>query len=106
MRTKAAENETVIRKPNVFTKRLTARKDIANASDRLDGFLAAVFVHFVSQTTDEHINEIGLRVEAVIPDMFQNHGLRHDASGIAHQILEQGELARLQLNLFSRSCHL
>src|ERR1019366_8529253 len=40
----------------------------------------------------------GLRVEAVIPDLLEDLRLAHGMAGVAKQELEEGELARLQLD--------
>ena len=43
-----------------------------------------------------HVDHVGLRVEMIVPDVFQKHGPGDDLAGMFHQILEQTELARLQ----------
>ena len=37
----------------------------------------------------EHINDIGLRIEAVIPNVFEDHRFGDGAGGVAHEIFEQ-----------------
>src|SRR3984957_19079660 len=46
-----------------------------------------------------HVDHVGLRVEMIIPDVLQQHGAGHDLAGMPHQIFEQAEFARLQLQL-------
>ena len=60
--------------------------------------IARSLIHLAAQAVHEHIHDIGLRIEAVVEDVFQNHGLGDRAIGVAHQVFEQGELARLQLD--------
>ena len=46
------------------------------------------------------------RVEGVVVDVGEDHGLRDDAPGVAHQVLEQRELPRPQLDLPAGPAHL
>src|SRR5262249_44967703 len=52
-----------------------------------------------------HINNIGLRIEMIIPDIFQKHGARHHLARVLHQVFQQAELARLQRQLFLAARH-
>src|SRR4029079_9904441 len=54
------------------------------------------FVDLGAQPRNMHINDVGLRIEMIIPDILEKHGASHDLSGMLHQIFEQPELARLQ----------
>ena len=51
-------------------------------------------VDLLAQPEHEHVDDVGLRIEAVIPDVRQDHRLRHHPAGVAHQVFEQRELAR------------
>jgi len=44
-----------------------------------------------------HVDHVGLRIEVIIPDIFQKHGAGHHLSGMLHEIFQQPELARLQV---------
>jgi hypothetical protein len=46
-----------------------------------------------------HVDHVGLRIEMIIPNVLQQHGAGHDLAGMPHQIFEQAEFARLQLQL-------
>ena len=54
----------------------------------------------------QHIHHIGLRIETVIKNVFQDHGFGHRPAGVAHEVLEQRELARLQLDGLAAPPHL
>ena len=56
-------------------------------------------VDLLAQPEHEHVDDVGARVEAVIPDVRQDHRLRHHPAGIAHQVFEQRELARTELDV-------
>ena len=44
------------------------------------------------------VNYIGLRIEMIIPYMFQQHGASDHLARVFHQKLQQSELAGLQHN--------
>ena len=52
-----------------------------------------------AQARDVDVDDVGLRVEMIIPDVLEQHGARHHLAGVLHQIFEQAELARLQRQL-------
>src|SRR5258708_913544 len=79
--------------------RLRYFKNISNSSNRVDHFLREIFVDFVSEPADQHVDDIRLRVEIIVPDVFQNHSLGNHSSGVAQQILKQCEFARLKIYL-------
>ena len=56
--------------------------------------LLEALVHLLAQPVHEHVHDVRPRVEAVVPHVRQDHRLRDDAAGVAHQVLEQRELAR------------
>ena len=59
--------------------------------------LQGTAIDLLPQARDMHVDDIGLRIEVIVPDRFEQHGPRHHLPGMAHQVLEQAELARLQL---------
>jgi hypothetical protein len=58
------------------------------------------------KAVNEHIHYIRLRVEAVIKNMFEDHGLCDRAIGMAHQILKQRELPWLKFDAPAAAAHL
>ena len=57
-----------------------------------------VFVDFAAQARDVDVNDVGLRVKVVFPHFFEEHGAGDDLAGVAHQVFEQAEFARLQVD--------
>ena len=55
-----------------------------------------------AQPRDMHVDDIGLRIEMIVPDVLEQHGARHHLAGMSHQIFEQAEFARLQIDLAGR----
>src|SRR3954464_8975328 len=72
-------------------------EDIADASHGVQQLLLERAIELFAQPADEHVDDVGLRVEVVFPHVRQDHRLRHDLAGVAHQIFEQHELARPQI---------
>lgn len=54
-----------------------------------------VTIDFAPQATDLHVINVGLRVEAVVPHVFQQHGAGDCVVGIQHEIRQQPELTWL-----------
>src|SRR3569623_1652220 len=63
-------------------------------------------VQLRAQPADMRLDEVGLGVEMEIPHPLEQHGAGDDAPGIAHQLLEQGEFAQLQLDALPGAAHL
>ena len=48
-----------------------------------------------------NVNDIGLRIEMIIPHVFKQHCPRDDLARMFHQIFEQAEFPRLQRNVLA-----
>src|SRR2546423_3031149 len=82
----------------------SAADDITHASHRMEQLLVEAPIDLLAQAAHEHVDDVGLGIEAVIPHVRQDHRLRDDLAHIAHQILEQRELARPQVDDDVSSC--
>src|SRR3954452_17102497 len=69
-------------------------EDISHAADRMQQPLLERPVDFFAQAADQHVDDVGLRIEVVLPDVRQDHRLRDHLAGVAHQIFEEREFAR------------
>src|SRR5581483_394442 len=96
---KIAAYQRFSRKLTLRPKRSSRFEDITDAADGVEHFPA--LVDFVTETVDEDVHHVGLGVEAVVPDVFEDHGFGDHAAGVAHEVFEEGELARLQFDLFA-----
>jgi hypothetical protein len=47
-------------------------EDVADAPNRVETFRVPAAVEFATQAAHENIDYMGLRIEVVVPDMFQN----------------------------------
>src|SRR4051812_14115924 len=97
--TKTIAYHSARRKPRVWRSRSRHLENIANASNRVDHPGLEALVDLLAKPEHEHVHDIRTRIEAVIPDVRQDHRLRHHPAGISHQIFEQRELARAQLDV-------
>src|SRR3546814_2983091 len=61
---------------------------ISGAPDGMDIFLSIVRVDLFPDSADILIDDIGMRIEIIIPDRFQNHRTGHHSSLVPHQIFE------------------
>src|SRR3954471_16488707 len=93
--------QRAIRRPNVRDdsgrRSLSTSKDITDAPHGVQQLPLERSIDFFAQPADQHIHNIRLRIEAVVPHVRQDHRLRHDAARISHQVFEQCELARPQV---------
>src|SRR5215210_9078131 len=59
-----------------------------------------------SEARDVDIDDVGLRVEVVVPYVFKQHGAGHDLTGMLHEIFKQAKLTGLQDNGLAGARHL
>ena len=77
----------------------TLANHVPGAANSVDERTVEALVDLRSQARDMHVNNVGLRVEVIVPDMLEQHGAGHHLAGVLHQELEQAELARLKHDL-------
>src|SRR5262245_4155613 len=102
LRMKMPEYQRINLKVKVLRARLRFLKHITDPSDGVDHFPGEVFVHLVPQPADKNVHDVRLWVEAVVPHALQDHGLGDYLPGVAHQVFEQREFARLQVEFLTR----
>ena len=64
-------------------------------------FGSRIGIDFLAQIIDIHVNDIGRRVEGIIPHLFRNHGAGQHPPRVPHKVVEEGELSRRQCDLGS-----
>src|SRR5690348_18073518 len=74
---------------------------ISLAAQCLDQGPVAGTVDLLAQARNVDVDHIGLRFELVAPDMGEQHGAGHRPSGVAHHVFENGEFARVQVDVAS-----
>ncbi len=75
-------------------------EDIADAAECVDEFEVEVAVDLGSQAADHDIDDIGLGVEAIVPDVFEDESFGYGAAGVAHEVFQELELTGLELDFF------
>ena len=55
-------------------------------------------VDFAAQPADVTLDEVRMRVEMQIPDLLEKHRAGHHSLCMAHQVFEQAQLTRLQID--------
>ena len=73
-------------------------KDIADPANGVNHFSFELMVDFAPQTVYQHIDNVCLRIEMIIPHMLHDHRFRNNVPCIAHQVLEERKLPRLQFD--------
>src|SRR5215470_13670952 len=66
-------------------------KDISDPADCLNHFLIKRIIHFSTQTSHHHINDVCPSVEINIPNLFYNRRSRNDVASRGSQVKEKGE---------------
>src|SRR5262245_48623519 len=77
------------------SSRLGAQR-VADATNRLEQTRLSLRIDLPPQVADVDVDDVALRVEVHAPHVLGDHGAAQDASGVAHEVLEQGMLARGQ----------
>ena len=81
-------------------------KDIADTPYRRDHLLLKASVDLRTKSADKYIDDVGLGVKTVLPDMFQNHGFGHHLAGVSHEIFQKGKFTRLKIDAALSAKHL
>src|SRR6476469_4788676 len=83
----------------------SATEHVPDAADRVQQLLLERTIDLLAQAAHEHVDDVGLGIEVVLPHVRQNHRLRNDSSGVAHQVLEQRELAGTKVDCDAATGH-
>src|ERR1700743_2442350 len=92
--TKTAEMVSVHRKVVVRMKSGRRTEHEPCTADTVDHGRFAGLVHLAPQAAHMNVDQVGARIETVMPDFLEQHGARHDLPGMTHQIFQQLKLAR------------
>ena len=64
----------------------------------MNPFFGKSLVDFISQPGNAGFDHVGHGVEMVVPDMLHDHGLGDYPVGVAHEVLQERKLERLQFD--------
>src|SRR3954452_7349256 len=68
---------------------------VSGAANGVEERVGVALIDLAAQPRHVHVDDVGLGVEVIVPDVFEQHGTGHHLAGVLHQIFEQAELARL-----------
>src|SRR5262245_8157157 len=79
---------------------------IPGSAHGMQQLLGKALVDLAPEPRDVHVDDVGLRVEVVVPHVLEQHGERDHLAGVLHEVLEQPELAWLQQDRLAGARHL
>ena len=91
--TNSVAYHSAMRRPNALRT-----EHVTHAADRVNELLFEWAIDLLAQPADQHVDDVGLGIEVLLPDMREDHRLRHDAACVAHQVFEERKLARPELD--------
>src|SRR5579883_2061325 len=62
-------------------------------------------VDLLPEAADMDVDDVGLRIEMIVPDIFEQHRPRHHLTGAAHKEFEQAKLAWQKVDLLPAALH-
>src|SRR3954471_18929570 len=86
--------------------RRSSTQHVPRAADRVQQSRLAAPLELAAQVGDEHLDRVRLRERVVAPDLVEQALARDDDPLVAHEVLEQLELALGQLDLALAAAHL
>src|SRR5205807_3870405 len=90
-----SSKRTIVRRPQTVT----------GASHGVQQGAVEIPIDLLAQPADVNVDDVGLRVEMIVPDMFEQHRSGDDVAGIAHQIFEKAKFARQYLDRLVAAPH-
>src|SRR3546814_7865853 len=66
---------------------------------------AEAAVDLLPQTADMLVDDVGLRIEMIVPDMFEQHRARHHPPFVAREIGEDAKFARGEVDRLAAAPH-
>src|SRR3546814_17022315 len=66
---------------------------------------AKAAVDLLPQTADMLVDDVGLRIEMIVPDMFEQHRARHHPPFVAREIGEDAKFARVEVERLAAAPH-
>src|SRR4051794_3860066 len=76
-------------------------QEVTEPAHRLNHIHAELF----SNTADEYLDRIGVAIEVLVVEMFDQFGTRHHAAGMVHEIGQQPVFVRGQLDRIAIDAH-
>src|SRR3954452_12105302 len=84
----------------------SSTQDVPRAADRVQQARLAAGLELAPQVRHEHLDRVRRRERVVAPDLLEETLARHDDALVAHEVLEQLELALGELDVAVGAAHL
>src|SRR4051794_34240652 len=84
-----------------FRVLVRSTETVPGAAHRVDQRIGLLAVDFAAHAPDIDVDDVGRGIEMQIPDVLQQHGPRHDAAFVAHQIFQQLKFPRQQRDVLA-----
>src|SRR5204863_5853423 len=78
---------------------------IAGAAHSVQQRVLELLVDLLPQAADMYVDDVGLRVEMVVPHIFQQHRPGYDMTGVAHQVFQELKLPRQEFDDLVAALH-
>src|SRR5262245_30271529 len=85
---KVPRYQAASRRPRAWLTRSPHFEDITRAADGVNQLGLEAFVNLVAKPRHEHVDDVRAGIEGVSPDVREDHRLREDAAGMAHQVFD------------------
>src|SRR5476649_578196 len=101
--TSAKPYATVSRARRVATSLL---QDVAHTAHRGDKLPRMLGINLLAQVVDDHVDDVGARIEVIAPRILGDERAAHDAPAMPREILQHGVLLVRQLDALAGPAHL
>ena len=81
----------------------SACNPVAYAAHGFDQLEFGFAVHFLSEALHVDVDQVGFRIEVIVPDLFANLGASQNPARTAHQVLQQCKFTRRQFDPATRT---
>src|SRR4051794_8072686 len=78
---------------------------VARTSHRVQQRLLESLVELSAQPADVNVDDVGPRIEMIVPDLLEKHRPGDDAALVPGEIFEQQIFARLEVELLARALY-
>src|SRR5580704_10900006 len=80
---------------------LRSLQHVADTAHGLDHLLSPLVVDLAAQVADVDVDDIGESIVIHIPNVFDDHGAAQGPAAVTHQVFEDAELFRRELNVLA-----
>src|ERR1700736_3727055 len=92
---------SVSRKFEVWNELARFTQAVSGTAHGMDQLGRKTLLDLGAQAAQVRLDDIGTRIEVVVPHVLEQHRSRHHLTCVAHQIFEQPKFARLQRDLLA-----